>query len=193
MKLTNNFYKILIIFLFFLGFQSRINAEDIREFEIEGMSIGDSLNNFFNDNEINRAIDESYTDMIYITKTFNKIQLENYEAIQVTFKSNDKKRKIVSIVGVISYANNMADCKKQMSIIDTELTDMFPTTIRKDWGIYYHNIKNTGHYFPITYDFEDGSSAMVSCHDWAEETGIKDNLKVSIFEGNYAKYIKRKN
>ena len=76
--------------------------------------------------------------------------------------------------------------------IDSELINIFPAAIRKDWGKYDHNSK-IGHYFPITYDFKDGSSAMVSCHDWNEESGINDNLKVSLFEYKYAEYIKRKN
>ena len=184
------FLSILIIFI---SLQSWTKANDISEFEIEGISVGDSLNKFFNEKEISDAVDESYEDKTYITKTFYEINLKNYEAIQATFKAKDKKRIIVSIVGVIGYPNNIPDCKKEMNNIDIELINLFPKAMRKDWGKYEHNMENMGHYFPITYDFEDGSGAMVSCHDWSEQSGIEDNLKVSIFEGNYANYIKRKN
>ena len=182
-----------ILIITYISLQSWVKADQIKEFEIEGMSIGDSLNKFFNEKDINKAFDESYDDRVYVTKTFNKIKLQNYEAIQVTFKAKDKNRIIVSIVGVIGFPNNISSCKKQMSSIDKELISVFPDAIRKDWGKYDHNMKNMGHYFPITYDFKGGSGAMVSCHDWSEETGIADNLKVSIFEGVYANYIKGKN
>ena len=185
------------LFLFFIilsiSLQSFSNASDVSEFEIESISVGDSLNKFFNEKEISNAVDESYEDKTYITKTFYEINLENYEAIQVTFKAKDKKRTIVSIVGVIGYPNNMSDCKKEMNNIDIELINLFPKAVRKDWGKYEHNMENMGHYFPITYDFEDGSSAMVSCHDWNEEIQIDDNLKVSLFEKNFSNYIKAKN
>lgn len=181
-----------IIFFLLFSFQSLSKANEISEFEIEGMSIGDSLNNFVNEKDISAATDESYDDGKYLTKTFYKINLKNYEAIQVAYKANDKKRIIVGIGGVISYPNNISDCIKQMRIIDSELTNMFPKAIKKDWGKYNNN-DNSGHYFPITYDFEDGSTAMVSCHDWNEETKINDNLKVSLFETNYSNYIKQKN
>ena len=49
-------FKILvIIFIIIFGFQSWVKADDINEFEIEGMSIGDSLLKFYNnDNRIDR-------------------------------------------------------------------------------------------------------------------------------------------
>ena len=122
----------------------------------------------------------------------HKKGFKKYEAIQISYKGNDKKRIITSINGVVSYPNNIDECKKQMYNIASELINMFPAAIRKDWGKYDHNNK-TGHYFPITYDFKDGSTVMVSCHDWNQETGIDDNLKVSLFDSKYSEYIKRKN
>ena len=38
----------LIAFILILSFQSLTKADDISDFEIEGISIGDSLLNFFN-------------------------------------------------------------------------------------------------------------------------------------------------
>ena len=34
---------------------------------------------------------------------------------------------------------------------------------------------------------------MVSCQDWKKETGITDNLKVSLFSEDYSEYLKRQN
>ena len=96
------------------SFQSLSNADDIKDFEIEGMSIGDSLLNFYNENDISKALDESYEDKVYLSKTFHKSNLKIYEAIQITYKTNDIKKMIVSIVGVISYPNDIDNCKKQM-------------------------------------------------------------------------------
>ena len=68
----------------------------------------------------------------------------------------------------------------------------FPNSIKKDWG-KYKMPTNEGHYFPITFDLKNLSRAMVSCHDWNQETGIVDNLKVAIFDSKYSEYLKRKN
>ena len=44
--------RLLIIFILTLNFQSWTKADDISDFEIEGLSIGDSLLNYFTINEI---------------------------------------------------------------------------------------------------------------------------------------------
>ena len=46
----------LIIFIFFItfNFQSLTRADDIRDFQIEGMSIGDSALDYFSESEINK-------------------------------------------------------------------------------------------------------------------------------------------
>ena len=48
--------KLLLILVLIFSLQSWTKAEDIRDFEIEGMSIGDSLLNFYSKQEVNDAI-----------------------------------------------------------------------------------------------------------------------------------------
>ena len=44
--------RLLLIFILTFSFQSWTKADDIRDFEIEGISIGDSLLNFYDENRI---------------------------------------------------------------------------------------------------------------------------------------------
>ena len=74
--------------------------------------------------------------------------------------------------------------------IATQIENIFPNSTKKDWG-KYKMPTNQGHYFPITFDLKDKSRAMVSCQDWNKETGINDNLKVSLFAADYSEYLKR--
>ena len=48
--------KILITVILIFGFQSFTKADDIRDFEIEGMSIGDSLLKFYSETEISNQL-----------------------------------------------------------------------------------------------------------------------------------------
>jgi hypothetical protein len=185
--------RLFLILILTFSFQSLTKADDIKDFEIEGMSVGDSLLNYFSNAEIENAFDESSEDRIYIVKNFiEKNKFKNYEALQISYKATDKKMIITSIGGVITFANKIDECKNKMYQIDIELTNLFPTVARKDWG-KYDNHDKTGHYFPITFDFDDSSMVMVSCHDWNEQTKINDNLKVTIAEANYASYVKNQN
>tara|TARA_B100001123_G_C14893415_1_gene860820 strand:- start:109 stop:675 length:567 start_codon:yes stop_codon:yes gene_type:complete len=184
----------IAVLVLIFSIQSWTKADDISDFEIEGMSIGDSALDYFSENEISEAMDESYEDREYLTKTFYSKNSNLYEAIQIIYKSNDKNKIIVGIVGAIWYPNNINKCKKQMYEISSELTDLFPETIKKDWGKYENNkSQKKGHYFPITFDFAGGSTAMISCHDWNEETGLDDSLKISLFEAKYSQYLEQKN
>ena len=45
--------RLLLILILTFSFQSLTKADDIRDFEIEGMSIGDSALDYFTKNEIN--------------------------------------------------------------------------------------------------------------------------------------------
>ena len=50
--------KIIIIITLFINLQSLTKADDIRDFEIEGMSLGDSALNFFTKSEIDKSVEE---------------------------------------------------------------------------------------------------------------------------------------
>ena len=50
-----------------------------------------------------------------------------------------------------------------------------------------------GYYFPITFDFEDSSRAMVACFHWGENSDIEDNLKVTLYEQEFSDYLKKQN
>ena len=52
-----NLTKVLIIIFLTFSFHNITKADDIRDFEIEGMSIGDSLLDYFSENEIKNSID----------------------------------------------------------------------------------------------------------------------------------------
>ena len=58
--------RLLLVLILTFNFQSFTNADDIRDFQIEGMSIGDSLLNFFTEDEIK--------DRLYDTIKFYKQQ-----------------------------------------------------------------------------------------------------------------------
>jgi hypothetical protein len=180
--------KILLILILILSFQSWTNADDVRDFEIEGMSIGDSLLNYYSEEEINNATDESYKDKLFITKTMRTKNYNLYDIVQLTYKKSDEKKNLHTIVGVIDFSNNINKCKKEMKKIVSELSLLFPFAIKKDWGKYD---MSEGHYFPVTFDFKDSSRAMAACFDWNKESGINDSLKVSLYTAEYRKYLEK--
>ena len=184
--------RLLLILILTFSFQSLIKADDISDFEIEGMSLGDSALNFFSEEEISKATDESAKDKIFIVKTFLTINSNLYKIVQISYKRSDQKKVIHGIGGVVDFPNNINKCKKEMKKIVSELSILFPNITKKEWG-KYNMPTGKGHYFPVTFDFRDLSRAMVSCQDWNKKSGLTDNLKVSLFSSEYSNYLKKQN
>ena len=177
-------FLIILFILFYFQFQTK--ADDVSEFELDGLSIGESALNHFSEKEILEARDESYEDKEFITKTLFPKGSSSYEMYQITYKGLDKKKELHGINGVIPFSNNINKCKKLMKEISSELSALFPFTEKKDWGKYDFS---EGHYFPITFTFEDNSRVMVACYDWNKESGVIDSLKLSLYSSDYRKYL----
>ena len=77
---------------------------------------------------------------------------------------------------------------KPMKKIVSELTLLFPSAEKKDWGKYEFS---EGHYFPITFDLNDFSRAMVACYNWNEESNSIDSLKVTLYSEKYQIYLSK--
>jgi hypothetical protein len=105
----------LLILILILSFQSWTKADDIRDFQIEGMSIGDSLLNFFSKKEINKFANYDHlpSDMKFRIAEFysnNEMKMNTYDGIQIFYKPNDKKYILHSLGGFI-------DCEKKVRAI----------------------------------------------------------------------------
>ena len=92
--------KIILIFILFICSQTLIKADDIRDFEIEGLSIGDSLLNFASEKKIKSSISSNqYPNNKYIIYMADKfIDLTNYDFLAATVKKNDNRYIITSLI-----------------------------------------------------------------------------------------------
>ena len=108
------FLSVLIIIC---TLQSWTKADDIRDFEIEGMSIGDSALEFY-DKEliISNTYTQPYKDDEYYTVEFVENN-KTYETITLTFKKSDKNFIIHSLTGY-NYVKYEECLIKQKSIAD---------------------------------------------------------------------------
>ena len=114
MKLIkNNIFNLILTVLIIFCLQSWTKAEDIRDFQIEGMSIGDSLLDFYEIDKINSAPKAYYPNSKKQYLTEFSDNLKTYDVVAVHIKENDKQFKITSIKGVIFYNKKIKKCKKK--------------------------------------------------------------------------------
>ena len=78
----------ILIFLLFFSFQSLTKSDDISDFQIEGMSIGDSLLNYMTISQIKKnQIDYGGKRKYYATKYDGDLSI--YDRIEIWLKSGD--------------------------------------------------------------------------------------------------------
>ena len=187
------------LFLILFSFSAPSFADDIRDLQIAGMSVGDSLLDYFNEKEINdNFFIASYYEknekfLVYDSKKGASDNFEIYDGLQLVLKRNDKKLKINSLVGVIDYANKIENCYKEQNEIVKEFSNSFSELKKKDWGILTTSSFSSdinGNYKLISFDFDNGDRIMVACYDWSPENNWTDSLKVSIYTKEYRDFIR---
>ena len=172
-------------------------ADDIRDFQIEGMSIGDSLLDYFNEKEIQENIFEDYPGSDQYKRFFSwrHKSFEIYEGVQVNFKKNDKKYIIKSLTGEIKYPNgNIDDCYKLMSNIKNEISELFPNIKKKSFKNVSKRIDPSGAstMSSTQWRFPSGDGIQVSCSDYSKEFEKKnqhDGLTVSLDSIDFINFL----
>ena len=189
----------LAVLIFILSLQSWSKAEDIRDFEIEGISIGDSLLNYFSEEEILKNIRWNYNNdktnnKFVIVEFYDLKTLEHYHGLQFGIKTEDKNYKIYVIAGAILYKNNIEECYLKMKEIDKEISLIFKESTRQEKknSIYRGDSSGKSFFSSIYYYFEDDNknasrkaNASIQCYDFDKEYASTDNLRVGIRSSEY--------
>ena len=110
----------ILFTLFILFFSSLGVADDISDFQIEGISIGNSALKFFNLNQIKNNEFDYYDDKTFIPVQIDRLSFfETYESVDFRYKQGDSDYIIHSLAGVINYDNNIEECYPKMDLIVT--------------------------------------------------------------------------
>ena len=136
--------RFLLILILTLSFQTLTKADDIRDFEIEGMSIGDSLLDHFSEENIIKELNSKYvfkykSDFIRIAagsgEGFYLIKdTKQYDDIGITLKLNDKKYIIYSISGRIFCYDKIKECFDNQKKISNDLKNFLGDSVKfKTW------------------------------------------------------------
>ena len=184
------------LFLILFSFSAPSFADDIRDFQIEGMSIGDSLLDYFSENEI-EDIKKNIEVFIYDDKTFYSLtfykgpQIKFYDAVQFHLKAKDKKYIIYSIGGQIYYPNTINNCYMKMDDIVSEIETMFVDFKIDNEGTRKHKYDKTGKSTTrsIYIDLRSGDTIVVVCTDWSDEMKHIDALTIAIDSKEFAYWL----
>ena len=178
---------IFLFLLFSLSIHSWSKADNISEFEIEGMSLEESLLNHFDENKIiaNNLNYIYHNDKFYAVAFYKENFYETYESLEIHLKKNDKNYKIYAIDGLIFY-DEINQCHKKQDEIIKDINNLLENTKMIDLGVSKMSDDITGKSSRRSFywELDNGNIVAVECYDWSEEIFQKnswyDNLRISI-------------
>ena len=191
--------KKLFTYLFFIifSFQTPSQADDIRDFQIEGMSVGDSLLDYFKEEEIKKAQKNSYD---YSNKFIDfwvpaKIKNKNdYDRVSIVNKKYDSKYIIYGVTASKNLTNNFEICLQLKKEVVDELSSMFVNAKKKNTGKEKHPADKTGKSFAYSTIFYIGDGYVkIACFDFYDNNPDNwfDEFRVDIVTEEFGNFLKK--
>ena len=179
----------------FLGLLLTLSAkaDDIRDFEIEGISIGDSALDFFPKNEVDsrKKIGFVYEKKDFYSATFyEKNFFEFYDQVQLHLKKDDNNYIIYSVGGKKIYNDhNIKKCHSDMEDALKSIKKLFKNTNVRDAGIldwqFDSRVKVKSYYVQLN----SGDEIAIECYDYPTDYHFIDDLTVAIDTEEFVKWL----
>ncbi len=176
----------ILLTLCVLFFTSLLFADDISDFEIEGMSIGDSALSFFDESVIKKQKKNWYRKNDYSTSSIGNVN--------ISYKSKDRNYVLVSIE-----RSEFMDISKCLDIMTSEVNE-----IR---GLFSKNVNLTGPerikhwadkskkswYDQYMFEFPNNDYVFVECYNWSDKItsseGWADHFRVRLVSYEFQRFL----
>ena len=188
--------KFLIALLLIYSLQSSTKADEISDFEIQGLTLGDSLLQMYSEKEIKEFLKINInfypSSKKYITLgTPGKDS--SFHQLNIDLKYNDKD---YIIYGLSQYKRiEYENCLKEGKIIIKDIKKLF---INLDYKLYEYTQAHQGDpsgnstFTASDFDFKDGSSLRIFCVDWGKEfesNGYHDHIDVGLSSSKFYNWL----
>ena len=178
-----------ILWFVFLVLLTSTNAytDNIKDFKIENISIGDSALDYFTESKL----DNSELDWFnYSYKEYSTSLLPGrgiYDWFKITYKNEDYNYIIEGLAGIVVKKNYEEDkCNKQLDSTALNLSKLFKNTKseeKKTYRVVYDpskifqetNLSGKSKLTSIFFDFKQEGKIILSCYDMDKETNEIDS------------------
>ncbi len=187
----------ILLTLFVLLFSYSVLAEDISDFQIEGISVGDSLLNHFSEEEIILKTEfekeQGNNKEMAVVYFNNKKNFKSYRRLKASYETKDKNYQIVSLTGFVDINKDIDKCMIKKKEISEELKNLFNNLDIEDRGWQKHAFDNSSRTNSIIFYFPTKSKYLtfirVSCYDWSITSGYNDQLRVELVTSKYYEWL----
>ena len=172
----------IAVLVLIFSLQSLTKADDIRDFEVDGMSIGDSALDYYSESKI-KANKQNW----YKGKKYSTSEIGN---LQISYKTKDSKYILVSIDKMKSM--DMSKCMEEISLVIDEVEAVFSDKIKlkgperiKHWA----DKSKKSWYDQYTFKFPNKDSIVVECYNWSKNVAWLDHLRVRIVSKEFINFL----
>ncbi len=172
------------LFLILFSFSAPSFAGDMSDFQIEGMSIGDSLLDYITEEEIKSEIKKTrkYNEIYKPKNKFKEVYLYDnskfiiYEKVSIFVKPNDRNFKIYFIRGMIDYIEDIEGCLNKQKEVAIEIEKLINDFDKRETK-FKSDLDPSGQstYNQTNYILKNGDVFVISCTNWEESLRIKNN------------------
>ena len=205
--------KILGIVVLFLLMSTSAYTDDIKDFKIESISIGDSALDYFTESQLEDGELDWYN---YSYKEYSTSLVSGkgiYDWFKISYKSDDDNFIIEGLVGiVVKKKYNDGKCNKELDTAALDTSELFKNT-KQGKKKLYKVVYNLREIFQkpdpsgksivtsISFDFKDEGKIILSCYNMDKATNqidspIKDinqfdTFRIDIRSNALARYLKK--
>ena len=185
---------LLLILISIINLQVVSRANDINDFEIGSISLGQSLLDYTNKNQLEDLLSNAqYPNDKYLRYEISKIlDFENYDFVDVMVKKNDSNYIIEAISAAISY-DELSECLKIKADIQKGVEDILQPDDKQETK-FPSNQDSTGksiiygmQYYTKPYPSQE--SIIINCYHMTKESNIGRVLRVSVNTHDFTDFI----
>jgi len=185
--------KIFFLIICVLSFQTLSLADNIRYFQIEGMKIGDSALDYFNESQLedNEQGWHNYSYKEYSTSFLPGKGIYNW--FLVSYKNDDNNFIIEALAGGLEKKNyNNKECNKKLDIVALNISESFKNTAQEEKK-FYKLTADEARTYPFTgksavtslsFNFLDGAKIILACYNMDKEAKENESFLTSILKQN---------
>ena len=185
--------KIFFLLISFLLFQTLSLADNIKYFPIEGMKIGDSALDYFNESQLedNEQGWHNYSYNQYSTSYVPGKGIYNW--FLISYKNDDNNFIIEGLVGGLEISNyDNKECNKKLDVVALNISKLFKNTAQEEKKSYKLT-QDAARTYPFTgksavtslsFNFLDGAKIILACYNMDKEAKENDSFLTSILNQN---------
>ena len=187
--------KILGIVVLCLLLSLNAHADDIKDFQIEGVSIGDSILDYYSEETIKKETEEVWPNTTYV-QFCSEGNLNDFQYLCFAYLKKDKKYTIHQLSGEtdLTFDNCLKELELNVSALESLFSDAKIDTRKRFKHRSDKKKKSIGS--DVQFTLKDGSLASVYCMDWSDEMtekkGWTDYLAVSLATKKFVKWNRTK-